>query len=127
MKLEHIALYVQDLERAKNLYMKYFNAVPNEKYHNSRTNLMTYFLTFDGGARLEIMTRPEIIEIEKRLFNSGLIHFSMQLGSRENVNQLTERLRSDGYQVISEPRVTGDGYYESCILDPENNQIELVA
>ena len=73
------------------------------------------------------MTRPEIVEIEKRLFNSGLIHFSMQLGSRENVNQLTERLRSDGYQVISEPRVTGDGYYESCILDPENNQIELVA
>lgn len=127
MKLEHVAMYVQDLEQSKQFFMKYFNAVPNEKYHNPRTNLMTYFLTFEGGARLEIMTRPEIVDMDKNLFRLGLIHLSIQLGSKEKVNALTEQLRSDGYQIISEPRVTGDGYYESCVLDGEGNQIELVA
>ncbi|SEP65881.1 VOC family protein [Basfia succiniciproducens] len=127
MKLEHVAIYVQDLEKAKAFFMKYFNAQPNEKYHNPRTNLMTYFLTFSGGARLEIMTRPEIIESEKNIFRTGLIHLSMQVGGEEKVRELTERLRTDGYQVISEPRKTGDGYYESCVLDGEGNQIEIVA
>lgn len=127
MKLEHVAMYVQDLEKAKAFFMKYFNAQPNEKYHNPRTNLMTYFLTFSDGARLEIMTRPEIIELEKNIFRTGLIHLSMQVGGEEKVRELTERLRTDGYQVISEPRKTGDGYYESCVLDGEGNQIEIVA
>ncbi|AAU37204.1 VOC family protein [[Mannheimia] succiniciproducens] len=127
MKLEHVAIYVQDLEKAKAFFMKYFNAQPNEKYHNPRTNLMTYFLTFSGGARLEIMTRPEIIELDKNIFRTGLIHLSMQVGGEEKVRELTERLRTDGYQVISEPRKTGDGYYESCVLDGEGNQIEIVA
>ncbi|MDG2959447.1 VOC family protein [Bisgaard Taxon 10/6] len=127
MKLEHVAMYVQDLEKAKAFFMKYFNAQPNEKYHNPRTNLMTYFLTFSGGARLEIMTRPEIVELDKNVFRTGLIHLSMQVGSEEKVRELTEQLRADGYQVISEPRTTGDGYYESCILDGEGNQIEIVA
>ncbi|WP_273403221.1 VOC family protein [Actinobacillus porcinus] len=127
MKLEHVAMYVQDLEKAKAFFMKYFNAQPNEKYHNLRTNLMTYFLTFSGGARLEIMTRPEIVELDKNVFRTGLVHLSMQVGSEEKVRELTEQLRSDGYQVISEPRTTGDGYYESCVLDGEGNQIEIVA
>lgn len=127
MKLEHVAMYAHDLEQAKNFFVKYFNAVPNEKYHNPRTNLMTYFLTFEGGARLEIMTRPEICDVEKHIFRAGLVHFAMQIGSKEKVDALTEQLRNDGYQVISEPRVTGDGYYESCILDAEGNLIELVA
>lgn len=127
MKLEHVAMYVQDLEKAKAFFMKYFNAQPNEKYHNPRTNLMTYFLTFSGGARLEIMTRPEIVELDKNVFRTGLVHLSMQVGSEEKVRELTEQLRSDGYQVISEPRTTGDGYYESCVLDGEGNQIEIVA
>ena len=120
-------MYVQDLEKAKAFFMKYFNAQPNEKYHNLRTNLMTYFLTFSGGARLEIMTRPEIVELDKNVFRTGLVHLSMQVGSEEKVRELTEQLRSDGYQVISEPRTTGDGYYESCVLDGEGNQIEIVA
>ncbi|WP_373767295.1 VOC family protein [Glaesserella sp.] len=127
MKLEHIAIYVQDLEKSKEFFVKYFNAVPNEKYHNPRTNLMTYFLTFEGGARLEIMTRPELQDMEKHVFRTGLIHFAMQLGSKEKVDALTERLRNDGYQVFSGPRTTGDGHYESCILDSEGNLIELVA
>ena len=127
MKLQHIAMYVQDLERAKAFFMKYFDAVPNEKYHNPRTNLMTYFLSFSGGASLEIMTRPELVEHDNNPFRMGLIHIAMEVGTEEKVRELTERLRADGYTVTSEPRTTGDGHYESCIADIEGNLIEIVA
>ena len=122
MKLDHVALYVNDLEGSKAFFMKYFDAVPNEKYHNPRTGLMTYFLTFadSGGARLEIMTRPEMADPVRHPFALGWAHLSIKVGS-------PERLRADGFEIVSEPRTTGDGYYESCFLDKEGNQIELVA
>lgn len=124
MKIEHTALYVGDLERARDFFVKYFGAVPSELYHNAKTNFMSYFLSFDGGARLEIMHRPDVCEKngEPRL---GYAHIAFSVGSRENVNALTERLRADGFQILSEPRVTGDGYYESCIADLEGNLIEI--
>ena len=127
MKLEHVACYVKDLEGMKAFYMKYFNAIPNEKYHNPRTGLMTYFLTFEEGARLEIMSRPDMHDVEKTLMQSGFIHITFKLGTKEKVDQMFERLKEDGFIILSGPRTTGDGYYELAFLDPENNQIELVA
>ena len=125
MKIEHIALYVKDLEGAKSFFCKYFNAVANEGYHNRNTNFRSYFLHFDDGSRLEIMHKPEIVDMEKPYIRTGYSHLAFSAGSCEQVNVLTERLREDGYQVISGPRVTGDGYYESCIVGFEGNLIEI--
>ena len=125
MRMEHAALYVQDLEEERVFFVRYFSAVSSEKYHNPRTGFTSYFLSFDGGARLELMTRPDLLDREKPLAASGYAHLAFSLGSREAVDALTGRLRTDGYTVLSGPRVTGDGYYESCILDREGNQIEL--
>lgn len=123
MKIEHIAIYVDDLERAKDFFVKYFNAIPNNIYHNKKTDFKSYFLTFEDGARLEIMHKPNIPDGMKN--STGYAHIAFSLGSAENVDILTEKLKSDGYKVISEPRTTGDGYYESCIADCEGNHIEL--
>lgn len=125
MYIEHIAMYVNDLERARDFFIKYFDAKSNEKYHNLKTDFKSYFLSFDDGARLEIMNKPDICDEEKKLTRTGYIHIAFRLGSKEAVNSLTERLKDDGYSVISGPRTTGDGYYESCIVVIEGNQIEL--
>lgn len=125
MKIEHIAMYVNDLERAKDFFVKYFDAVPNEMYHNKTTDFRSYFLTFDGGARLEIMNFPKLDNPQKSLRKTGYIHLAFSVGSKEKVDELTETLRNDGYEVISGPRTTGDGYYESCIVAIEGNQIEI--
>ena len=125
MKIEHIAMYVNDLEKVKEFFIKYLGAKSNEIYHNKNTNFKSYFLSFDDGARLEIMTRPNIQDEKKYLQRTGLIHIAFSLGTKEKVNELTEMLRKDGYEVLSGPRTTGDGYYESCILAIEENQIEL--
>lgn len=125
MKIEHIALYVQDLEGAKDFFVKYFDASPNDKYHNPKTGFSSYFLTFDDGARLEIMYLSEIQESENTHARIGYIHIAFSVGSREKVDALTNRFREDGYRILSGPRTTGDGYYESCILGFEGNQIEI--
>ena len=127
MRIEHIAMYVSDLEDTKDFYVKFFGAKTNEKYHNFLTGLETYFLTFDDNTGLEIMTRPEVKVSEKSLTQSGYIHLAFSVGSKEKVDKLTKELENAGYKVISGPRTTGDGYYESCVLGPENNQIEIVA
>ena len=125
MRIEHVALYVEQLERMREFYSTYFGAVSNDGYHNPRTGLRTYFLSFSDGSRLELMNRPQMQREPKGHMRTGYIHLTFSLGSREAVDALTERLRQDGYPVLSGPRVTGDGYYESCVLDPEENQIEL--
>lgn len=125
MKIEHVALYVVDLEREKSFFEKYFEAASGKLYHNKTTGFSSYFLSFADGSRLEIMTSPAVSDDEKKMSRSGFIHIAFSLGSRENVYSLTERLKNDGYIVASGPRITGDGYYESCILDAEENQIEL--
>lgn len=118
-------MYVNDLEGAKAFFEKYFNAKSNEKYHNIKTGFRSYFLSFYGGARLEIMSKPNVADDEKTLTKTGYAHLAFSVGSREKVDELTYQLEADGYSVISGPRVTGDGYYESCVLGFENNQIEI--
>jgi lactoylglutathione lyase len=129
MKIEYIAIWVKDLERAKSFYQKYFGAISNHKYHNPVKNFESYFLSFDNGCRIEIMTRPDIRESENSYSSQqfGIIHLAFSAGSKEKVDELTETLRKGGYTIAGEPRITGDGYYESIILDPENNIIEIVA
>ena len=125
MKIEHIALYVNDLEGAKYFFIKYFGAHSNHGYHNKTTGFRSYFLTFDDGARLEIMTRPDLSDPEKEANRTGFIHLAFSVGSKEAVDALTARLAADGYEVRSGPRTTGDGYYESCIAGFEENLLEI--
>ena len=125
MKIEHVALYVKDLERAKNFFEKYFQAISNDGYHNKNTGFRSYFLSFDSGTRLEIMNKPDMIDREKPLVATGFIHIALSIGRKEKVDDLTRQLKNDGFTVISGPRITGDGYYESCIVDMEGNQIEI--
>lgn len=125
MQIEHIAMYVNDLEKAKDFFVRYFGAKANTLYHNTTTDFRSYFLSFEDGARLEIMHRPDMEDMEKPLTRTGFVHIAFRLGSKEAVDTLTARLKEDGYKVISGPRRTGDGYYESCIVDFEGNQIEL--
>ena len=125
MHIEHIAMYVNDLEKTREFFMKYFNAISNEEYHNQKTDFCSYFLSFEDGARLEIMKKPQMEDGEKSLNRTGYIHIAFSLGSKEAVNELTEKLKKDGYAIVSGPRTTGDGYYESCIVGIEGNQIEI--
>ena len=125
MKIEHIAMYVHDLEAAKDFFIKYFDARVNDGYHNKTTDFKSYFLTFEGGARLEIMNKPDMKDLEKDTARTGYIHIAFSVGSKEKVDLLTEKLKADGYDVISGPRTTGDGYYESCIIGIEGNQVEI--
>ncbi len=125
MKIEHVALYVNDLKKAKDFFVKYFDAKSNDGYHNQRTDFRSYFLSFDDGARLEIMNKPEMTDLSKDLAHTGYIHIAFSVGSKEKVDALTAELKADGYEVISGPRTTGDGYYESCVVAIEGNQIEI--
>ena len=125
MIIEHIAMYVNDLEKARDFFVKYLDGKSNDGYHNKTTDFRSYFISFDDGARLEIMNKPGLIDDEKSLNRTDYIHIAFSLGSKENVDELTVRLKADGYEVVSGPRTTGDGYYESCILDMEGNQIEI--
>lgn len=125
MKIEHIAMYVNDLEQVRQFFEKYFGGRSNGLYYNKKTDFCSYFISFEDGARLEIMTKPGIEDEEKKLARTGYIHLAFSVGSREAVDRLTERLRGDGYQVLNGPRTTGDGYYESCVVGIEGNQIEI--
>lgn len=127
MKIEHVALYVNDLEGAREFFEKYFGAhVTDKPYHNPRTDFRSYFMGFDdGSARLELMNKPNMDQLEKALNRTGFAHLSFALGSKEAVDELTARLAADGYETLSGPRTTGDGYYESSILGFEGNQIEV--
>lgn len=125
MKIEHIALYVNDLEGARDFFIKYFGAVSNEGYHNTKTGFRSYFLTFTDGSRLEVMTKPDLTDSGDLLNRFGYAHIAFSVGSTEAVDSLSAKLRADGYPVISGPRTTGDGYYESCILGFEGNTMEI--
>lgn len=125
MRIEHIAMYVVDLEAARDFFVSFLGGRANDGYHNKNTGFRSYFISFDDGVRLEIMNKPEMTDIEKPLNRTGYIHIAFSVGSRERVNELTEELRSAGYEVVSGPRTTGDGYYESCVAAFEGNQIEI--
>lgn len=125
MHIEHIAMYVNDLEKTKHFFETYFNAVSNNGYHNPKTDFRSYFLSFDNGTRLEIMNKPQMNDTKKTLTQMGFVHIAFSVGSKEKVESLTKLMQKDGYEVVSGPRTTGDGYYESCIIGIEGNQIEL--
>lgn len=125
MKIDHIALYVNDLEGAKNFFAEYFQAVPNEGYHNPATDFRSYFLSFGDGTRLEIMTKPDLSDSGNLLDRFGYAHIALSAGSREAVDALIARLNAGGYPTLSGPRVTGDGYYESSVLGFEGNILEI--
>ena len=118
-------MYVNDLEQAKEFFVKYLNGKANKMYHNIKTDFRSYFISFDDGARLEIMNKPAMTDLEKSINRTGFIHVAFSVGSKEKVEGLTTILKADGYEVISGPRTTGDGYYESCIIAFEGNQIEI--
>ena len=125
MKIDHVAMYVNDLERAKDFFVRYLGGKAGDCYHNKTTGFRSYFLSFDDGARLELMTKPELADPDKALNRTGLIHIAFSVGSKEAVDALTVRLKTAGFEVLSGPRTTGDGYYESCVLAIEGNQIEI--
>lgn len=125
MKIEHIAMYVQDLEKTRDFFVKYFVAKSNAMYHNPNTDFKSYFLSFDDGARLEIMQKPGVEAQTENQMRTGFIHMAISVGSEEQVDKLTETLKQDGYTVTSGPRTTGDGYYESCVVAVEGNLIEI--
>lgn len=126
MRIDHVALYCRDLEAMRQFFLDYFEVVSNEQYHNPRTGLRTYILSFtEGSTRLELMQRPDVADANPSVAAIGYIHISIAVGSKRGVDLLTRRLADDGYPVVSGPRTTGDGYYESCILGPEGIQIEV--
>ncbi len=124
MKIEHIAVWTPDLERLRHFYERYFGAQANSQYHNEKKRFRSYFLTFESGARMELMQRPDIADRPEREM-LGYAHLALSLGSKEAVDRLSQRLQVEGHSLIDGPRVTGDGYYESVVLDPDGNRIEL--
>jgi lactoylglutathione lyase len=138
MKIEHIAIWVKDIDRVCKFYRKYFGGVVHPIYHNSAKQFTSRFITFDDGARLEVMHRPDIdvernVGIDKIVSHEtlsdtqhlGFTHLSFSVGSKEEVDRLTQQMSSEGIPVVGQPRTTGDGYYESVVLDPEGNRIEI--
>ena len=125
MKISHVAIWVKDIENIKNFYVKYFNCKCNDKYINDKKGFQSYFISFEDNSKLEIMNIKDIKEFNKENNFYGFAHIAISVGSKDKVDSLTKILETDGYIVASNPRTTGDGYYESVILDPENNKIEI--
>lgn len=127
MRIEHIALWTNQLERLKDFYETYFQAKVGKKYHNPNKRFESYFLDFASGARLELMHQPgiQVTQIDQGEPIIGCAHLSFATGSEQNVDELTNLLRQGGFQVMDGPRHTGDGYYESVVLDPDGNPIEI--
>ncbi len=125
MFIEHIAMYVIDLEKARDFFVSFLGGKSNDGYHNERTGFRSYFISFDEGARIELMNKPEMDDDKKSLNRTGYAHIAFSVGSKERVDELTKAIKEAGYEVVSGPRTTGDGYYESCIVGIEGNQVEL--
>ena len=126
MNIEHLAIWVNDLEEMKDFYTRFFGVTANKKYHNPTKQFSSYFLSFKTGARIELMYKPDISDrLTTHSQTMGYAHFAISVGSKDQVDNLTEKIRLEGYKVVGEPRTTGDGYYESVISDPEGNLIEI--
>lgn len=124
MNITHVAVYVTDIDISKEYYMKYFEGVSNDLYVNAK-GFKSYFITFDSGARLELMNKPEVNDAVSTEERMGWSHVAFSVGSKEKVIQLTEEIVAAGYLLLSGPRTTGDGYFESCVTDPDGNRVEI--
>ncbi|HKJ80271.1 MAG TPA: VOC family protein [Prolixibacteraceae bacterium] len=129
MRIDHIAVWTYNLEGLRNFYMHYFDASCGEIYYNHSREYRSYIMTFDGDCSIEIMEMPNVPKSKNNPLkeHSGIIHFAIKVGSKPEVNRITEMLRSDGFKVVGEPQTTGDGNYESLVLDPDGNRLEIVA
>jgi lactoylglutathione lyase len=129
MRIDHVAIWTTDLGRCKHFYTAYFGAIAGTNYVNPAKGFESCFLSFDGGARLEAMTTTSLslVEVPPGAQRLGLTHLAISVGSERTVDELTERLRSDGIAIADGPRRTGDGYYESVVIDPDGNRIEICA
>ena len=127
MRIEHVAMYVNDMERARDFFIKYFNSKTGEKYHTFRSGFSSYFLTFEDGSHLEIMQRPKMDDSPKGTYRTGYHHIAIEVGDRKDVDDITKKLQQDGYNIVSGARTTGDLCYASVITDEEGNEIELIA
>ena len=127
MKIEHCAIWARDIETLKNFYEKYFDAHANEKYSNPLKHFFSYFLSFEGNTRLEIMQKKSVNQSFQKSDEEylGMAHMAFSVGNKDKVDSITKKLKNDGFTVLSGPRTTGDGYYESLVLDPEGNRIEI--
>lgn len=126
MRIHHVALYTQNLEGLKEFYVRYFGGTPNDKYVNPVKGFSSYFLRFEGDTTLEIMTKNhDLLDGERNFDSVGYAHMAFEVPGHSAVDTLTEQLKTDGHPVVSGPRMTGDGYYESCILDPDGNRVEI--
>ena len=126
MRIHHIAIWTFRLEEMKEFYTRYFGGISNEKYVNPMKGFESYFIRFDGGTDLELMSRTNVQNTPIEEDRLGLTHFAFSFDSKESVLDMTERFRSAGYQIVGEPRTSGDGYFESVVLDPDGNRIECV-
>jgi lactoylglutathione lyase len=127
MRIEHIAYWTTDLERMKQFFVRYFRARAGAKYENPAKGFESYFLELESGARIELMRRRDLAARSPPdpVPRPGLAHLALALGSEAAVDALTAQLRDDGYAVVDGPRRTGEGYYESVVLDPDGNRLEL--
>ena len=125
MRIEHVAMYVNDIGAARDFFVRYLGGRSNDGYHNTTTGFRSYFISFDDGPRLEVMTRPRMADDRKDPNRTGYAHIAFSVGSAEAVDELTATLKAAGHEVVSGPRTTGDGYYESCVVAIEGNQIEI--
>jgi lactoylglutathione lyase len=128
-RIEHIALWTRDIGRLQDFYVKYFGARAGAGYRNDARDFDSCFLEFDGGARLELMRsgRVDLVDAAAGAQRRGLTHIAIAVGSGAAVDALTQRLAADGYPVLDGPRRTGDCYYESVVLDPDGNRVEVTA
>lgn len=127
MKIDHVAMYVNDLEAEKNFFVKYFDAKAGSKYTNFRSDFSNYFLRFEDGSRLEIMTRNSSTDAKKERYRTGFHHIAISVGDRKDVDDMMKKFDADGVIVVSGARTTGDGYYAAVVVDPEGNEIEIIA
>lgn len=127
MRIEHMGLWTKDLERLRSFYETYFQASTGPRYVNERKQFSSYFLSFSGGARLELMAKPSLVQANGDTDSTptGYAHLALSVGSREAVDVMAERFKREGHPVVDGPRQTGDGYYECVVLDPDGNRIEI--
>lgn len=127
MRIEHIAIWVDDLEVMRRFYAGYFNARSGPLYHNLKTGLQSYFLSLSDGARIELMKRPDIQSVSDRTTEKqGYAHLAISVRGHQGVDTLYQKMQAEGVRIVAAPRVTGDGYYEFVCQDPEKNRVEVI-